>query len=74
MSCYVVLCRVVSRVSTTQPPTTNANQPPQHHTAASSKQAACVTALHRMLLHDGFKVMETRGPADTVDLLATITR
>lgn len=42
--------------------------------ATSSKQQACVTALHRMLLHDGFKVMETSGPVDTVDLLAGITR
>jgi hypothetical protein len=32
-----------------------------------------VTALHRMLLHDGFKVLETAGPAETVDLLAAIT-
>jgi hypothetical protein len=30
--------------------------------------------MHRMLLHDGFKVMETSGPADTVDLLASITK
>lgn len=42
--------------------------------ATSSKQQACVTALHRMLLHDGFKVMETGGPQDTVDLLACITK
>lgn len=45
-----------------------------HDTDTSSKQQACVTALHRMLLHDGFKVLETSGPQDTVDLLAGITK
>jgi hypothetical protein len=32
---------------------------PARITASSSKQQACLTALHCMLLHDGFKLMET---------------
>ena len=45
-----------------------------HSTAASTKALACTTALHRLLLLDGFKVVETAGPADTADTLAAITR
>eukprot|EP00775_Hariotina_reticulata_P012004 gene12004-12148_t len=30
--------------------------------------------MHRTLLHDGFKVLETSGPAESVELLGRITR
>lgn len=40
----------------------------------ASKAQACVTVLHRTLLQDGFKVLETSGPAESVELLTRTTR
>lgn len=40
----------------------------------ATKALACTTALHRTLLQDGFKVLETAGPAESVDMLAQITK
>lgn len=65
---------LLSPLSCLVPPPPPARAPPVCRAATSSKQQACVTSMHRMLLHDGFKVMETTGPADTVDLLASITK
>jgi hypothetical protein len=40
----------------------------------ASKAQACITVLHRTLLQDGFKVLETSGPAETIELLARVTK
>jgi hypothetical protein len=40
----------------------------------ASRAQACTTVLHRTLLQDGFKVLETSGPAESIELLTRITR
>jgi hypothetical protein len=40
----------------------------------ASKAQACTTVLHRTLLQDGFKVLETSGPAESIELLTHITK
>jgi hypothetical protein len=40
----------------------------------ASKAQACTTVLHRTLLQDGFKVLETSGPAESIELLTRITK